>query len=228
MLQCNIKSPILLSDDPPRVAETILADPITEYAPADDVAAVAGIRERPPPGITAMPEATVTATKPKARPTAASAGDETTRYSASFDMPKFELPKFEIPKLEVPAAFREFAEKGVTQAKDNWEKLKAVTEEATDVLEDSYTKASKGATDYSLKLIEASRTNANAAFDFVASLLTVKSVAEVVELSTAHARKQFDTFSEQAKDLTTFAHKVATETVEPIKEGVTGAFRKVA
>ena len=174
-----------------------------------------------------MAEATVTATKPKARPSAAPTSDE--KFTTpGFDIPKFELPKFEIPKLEVPAAFREFAEKGVTQAKDNWEKLKAVTEEATDVLEDSYSKASKGATDYSLKLIEAGRTNANAAFDFAASLLTVKSVAEVIELSTAHARKQFDTFTEQTKDLTTFAQKVATETVEPIRDGVTSAFRKVA
>jgi len=178
-----------------------------------------------------MAEATVTATKPKARPTAASSTEssESPKFGVSgFDIPKFELPKFEIPKLEVPAAFREFAEKGVTQAKDNWEKLKAATEEATDVLEDSYAKASKGTADYSLMLIEAGRTNANAAFDFASSLMTVKSLSEVVELSTAHARKQFDTFSEQAKDLTTFAQKVATATVEPIKEGVTSAFRKVA
>ena len=36
-------------------------------------------------------------------------------------------------------------EKGVSQAKDNWEKMKAATEEATDLLEDSYTTAAKGA-----------------------------------------------------------------------------------
>ena len=179
-----------------------------------------------------MAEATVTATRPKARPTAAPSTSETSdtpKFGVTgFDIPKFELPKFEIPKLEVPAAFREFAEKGVTQAKDNWEKLRAATEEATDVLEDSYAKASKGTADYSLKLIEAGRTNANAAFDFAARLMAVKTISEVVELSTAHARKQFDTFSEQTKELTTFAQQVATETVEPIKEGVTSAFRKVA
>ena len=72
-----------------------------------------------------------------------------------FEIPRFELPKFEVPKMEVPAAFREFAEKSVTQAKDNWEKMKAATEEATDLIEDSYATASKGAADYGLKLIEA-------------------------------------------------------------------------
>ncbi len=68
-----------------------------------------------------------------------------------FEIPRFDLPKFEVPKMEVPAAFREFAEKSVTQAKDNWEKMKAATEEATDLIEDSYATASKGAADYGLK-----------------------------------------------------------------------------
>ena len=49
-----------------------------------------------------------------------------------FDTPKFETPKFEIPTLEVPVAFREFAEKGLAQAKQNYEKMKTVAEDATD------------------------------------------------------------------------------------------------
>ena len=57
--------------------------------------------------------------------------------SSAFEMPKFEMPKFDIPKVEMPAAFREFAERGVAQAKDTYEKMKAAAEEATDVLETS-------------------------------------------------------------------------------------------
>ena len=145
-----------------------------------------------------------------------------------FEIPRFDLPKFEVPKMEVPAAFREFAEKSVTQAKDNWEKMKAATEEASDLIEDSYATASKGAADYGLKLIEASRANTNSAFDFAAQLFAVKSLAEMVELSTSHMRKQFDTMTAQSKELTALAQKVTTETVEPIKESVTSAFKKVA
>jgi len=116
----------------------------------------------------------------------------------------------------------------VTQAKDNWEKMKAATEEASDLIEDSYATASKGAADYGLKLIEVSRANTNSAFDFATQLFTVKSLAEAVELSTAHVRKQFDTMSAQGKELTALAQKVAAETVEPIKESVTSAFKKAA
>ena len=50
----------------------------------------------------------------------------------------------------------------------------------------------------------------------------------MVELSTAHARKQFETVTAQTKELTALAQKVATETAEPIKDSVTKAFKKVA
>ena len=120
--------------------------------------------------------------------------------------------------MEVPAAFREFAEKSVSQAKDNWEKMKAATEEASGLIEGSYATATKGATDYGLKMIEAARANTNAAFDYAGQMMSVKSLAEAVELSTAHLRKQFDTMSTQTKELSSLAQKVATDTCEPIKE----------
>ena len=145
-----------------------------------------------------------------------------------FEMPKFEMPKFDMPKFEVPPVFREFAEKGVAQAKEAYEKVKAAAEEATDMLEDTYTTAAKGASEYNLKVIEAARANTNAAFDYARELLDVKSISEVVELSTAHARKQFEQLSEQTKELTALAQKVATETSEPFRAGVSKAFRKVA
>jgi phasin len=151
-----------------------------------------------------------------------------TTETPKFEIPRFEMPKFEVPKMEVPAAFREFAEKSVTQAKDNWEKMKAATEEASDLIEDSYATASKGATDYGLKLIETSRANTNSMFDYATQLMAVKSLSEAVELSTSHMRKQFDTLSAQSKELTALAQKVTTDTVEPIKESVTSVFKKVA
>src|SRR5271165_7387371 len=38
--------------------------------------------------------------------------------------PKLEMPNFEMPKMEIPAAFREMAEKSVSQAKETYEKMK--------------------------------------------------------------------------------------------------------
>src|SRR5580658_279575 len=158
-----------------------------------------------------MAEATIAA--PKAKPTKPG---------------EFEMPKFDMPKVEMPAAFREFAERGVAQAKDTYEKMKAAAEEATDVLETTYSTASKGASDYGMKVIEAARINTNAAFDYYGELIAAKTLSEVVELTSAHARKQFETLTEQTKELGALAQKVATETAEPIKSGMNKAMSKVA
>jgi len=144
---------------------------------------------------------------------------------APFAGPKFEFPNFEMPKMEIPAAFREMAEKSVSQAKETYEKMKTAAEEATDVLEGTYATATKGVSDYGLKVIEAARENTNAAFDFATQLMTVKSISEVVELSTAHSRKQFETVTAQTKELAAIAQKVATETTEPIKESLGKVFK---
>jgi len=118
-----------------------------------------------------------------------------------FEMPKFEIPKFDMPSMEIPAAFREFAEKGISQAKEGYEKMKSAAEEATDLMEKTYATASKGTSDYGLKVIESARANTNAALDLVGQLMTAKSYSEVVELSTGYLRSQFDTVTAQAKDL---------------------------
>jgi phasin len=145
-----------------------------------------------------------------------------------FEMPKFDIPSFEMPKFEVPAAFREFAEKGVAQTKDAYERFKAAAEENTETLETVYSAATQGSTEYGLKVIEIARFNTNAAFTFVEKLFGVKSPSELIEVATAHSRMQFETLSAQGKELAGLAQKVATETAEPIKSGVSKAMKKVA
>ena len=108
---------------------------------------------------------TSTSAAAKSKPKAVALG------APAFEMPKFEMPKFEMPKFEVPPAFREFAEKGVAQAKENYEKVKSAAEQATDVLEDTYSTASKGCASYGLKVIEANRANSDATFDLMSELM---------------------------------------------------------
>jgi phasin len=164
-----------------------------------------------------MAEATGTTTKAKAK-----------AAPGFFEPPKFAFPNFEMPTMDMPVAFREFAEKGVAQAKEAYDKMKSAAEESTAMLEDTYATATKGVTAYNLKLIECARANMNAAFDFTTEFLSAKSMSEAVELSSAHARKQFEAMSAQGKELTSLAQKTATETAEPIKAGVTSAFSKAA
>src|SRR6476469_7889021 len=165
-----------------------------------------------------MPEtAASSATKSKPKPVAVAAP---AFEMPKFEMPKFDMPKFEMPKFEVPPVFREFAEKGIAQAKENYEKCKSAAEQATDVLEDTYSTASKGCASYGLKLIEATRANSDATFDLMSELMTAKSYSEMVELSSAYLRKQFDALVAQTKELSDHADTAATETAEPIKESI--------
>jgi phasin len=138
--------------------------------------------------------------------------------AASSMLPKFEMPHFDLPKFEISTAFREMAEKSVSQAKDTYDRMKSVAEEATDVLEGTYATTTKGVSEYGQKVIEAARENTNAAFDFATKLIHVKSFSEVVELSTAHTRKQYESVAAQTKELAAIAQKTAVDAVEPVKE----------
>ena len=129
---------------------------------------------------------------------------------------------------ELPAALREIAEKTLTQAKTGYDKIRAAAEDTTGMMETTYANASKGSADYGLAMLEQARANTNSAFDYFAKLMTVKSVAEAVEVTTAHARQQFETSTEQVKELTALAQKLAQDTAEPLKSGLTSAFNKAA
>lgn len=165
---------------------------------------------------------TTSATTSKGKPKPVAIG------ATGSELPKFEMPRFEMPKFEIPTAFREFAEKGIAQARENYEKAKTVAEEATDVFEDTYSTATKGCASYGLKLIETTRANSDAAFDLMSDVMNAKSYSDVVELYSVYLRKQFDALVTQAKDLSEHAQKVATETAEPIKGHFTNALNKAA
>ena len=150
---------------------------------------------------------------------------KTAKHSAS----PFAMPKFDLSNMEMPDVFREIAEKGVAQAKDNYERIQAATQEATELLKSAYTTAAEGTADYNRKVIEIACTNAHAAFDYAHELLVVKSPSEFIELSTAHARKQFEAMTAQTKELTELAQKVTTEiAAKDWRHGDTKESRKVA
>ena len=131
--------------------------------------------------------------------------------SPPFGVPNYDMSKFDAPKIEMPLAFRDMAEEGVAQAKDNYEKIQAAAEGAANLLNNTYTTAARGTADYNRKVIEIAATNAHAALDYAYELLGVKSPSAFIELSTAHARKQFEAMAAQTKELTELAQKVTTE-----------------
>jgi phasin len=119
--------------------------------------------------------------------------------------------------FEVPEQMRAFAEKGVSQARDNYAKFKDAAESHNGTIEAVFSAFSSGAKEYSAKLMDMMKASTSANLDFAQELVGVKSPSEAMELWTAHARKQFETFTAQTKELAELAKKVATDTAEPIK-----------
>jgi len=130
--------------------------------------------------------------------------------------------------FEVPEQMRAFAEKGVSQARDNYAKFKDAAETHNVTIEAVFTSANKGASEYSTKLMEFMKANTTAALDFAQQLLSIKSPAEAMELWTSHTRKQVQTLTAQAKELSELTQKIATETAEPIKASASKIFKPAA
>ncbi len=130
--------------------------------------------------------------------------------------------------FEVPEQMRAFAEKGVSQARDNYAKFKDAAESHNSTIEAVFTSASKGASAYSAKLMEFMKANTTASLDFAQEMLAIKSPTEAMELWTAYSRKAFETFTAQAKELTELTQKVTAETVEPIKANAAKYYKPAA
>ena len=130
--------------------------------------------------------------------------------------------------FEVPEQMRAFAEKGVSQARDNYAKFKDAAESHNGTIEAVFTSASKGASAYSSKVMEFVKANTTANLDFAQELLGAKSPSEALELWTGHSRKQFETFGAQAKELVELVQRVASETAEPIKAGASKLYKPAA
>jgi phasin len=130
--------------------------------------------------------------------------------------------------FEVPEQMRAFAEKGVSQARDSYAKFKDVAESQNSAIEKMFASASKGASEYSAKVMEIMKANTTSTLDFAQELIGVKTPSEALELWTAHTKKQYEAFTAHSKELAELSQRVATETVEPIKTSTSKLFKPAA
>ena len=130
-----------------------------------------------------------------------------------------------IDPSKISESFREFAEKGATQTKEAYAKMKEAAEDATKTVEATLESAQAGSVELGLKAIEALRTNAENSLSHMEALLGVKSVAELFELQTAFLRKQAEVAVEQAKSLQETSKKVAEKVSAPGKSAAEKAMK---
>ncbi|WP_312012276.1 phasin [Bradyrhizobium sp. AUGA SZCCT0182] len=158
-------------------------------------------------------------------------GKADTKAKANTDTPNAKVDTNEKRNFDgftMPGIFRGIAEQGMVRTKDNYEKLQAASGEIADILSETYSTNAKTSADYGIKVIEIAGANTNSAFDFLAKLMDTKSLSEIMQLSAAQTRKNFEATSAQNKELWQLAQKVATETAEPIKKGLTKVLQKAS
>ena len=113
-------------------------------------------------------------------------------------------------------------------ANEALEKGKAAAEQTARSVEQSYTATVENMRDYSLKMIDMAQANADAVFELTRQLASAKAPSDITELWRAHAKKQFETLTEQTKELSALGQKIAGESAEPITRGVNQAFKKAS
>jgi phasin family protein len=129
---------------------------------------------------------------------------------------------------ELSGATREVAQQGADFAKDVSDKTKATAEETSKAAGEVYSTFASGAVDFHRQWIEMVRENTNVTLDFVHQVLGVKSPSAFVELSSEHARKQLETFAEQARHFTSMAQKLTTDMAAPMQAGMKNVLNKAA
>lgn len=130
----------------------------------------------------------------------------------------------EFPAFDTAAGdqIRAFAEKGVAQTRETYEKLKSGAEEMQKTIESTVESARGIGSDMSLKSIAMMRSNADAGFDHLEKLVSAKSVSEMIELQTAYVRACVEASVVQAREMQALTSKAAEELSRPVK----GAFEK--
>ncbi|MDC7790028.1 phasin family protein [Rhodoplanes sp. TEM] len=75
--------------------------------------------------------------------------------------------------------------------------------------------AATAAEEYRQKMFGFMKANLNSALDYAQQLSSVKSPSELVELSTSHARKQFEAMTAQSTELGLLAQRFAAWNTDP-------------
>jgi phasin len=119
---------------------------------------------------------------------------------------------------KVTESFRDFAEKGASQSREAYAKMKTAAEEATRSVESTVHSAQSGTVELGRKAFDAMRANADMSLSHMEALMGVRSVSEFFELQTTFVRRQAEATVEQAKVMQDAARKLADDVTKPGKE----------
>ncbi len=113
----------------------------------------------------------------------------------------------------------------VEQMKDTYERMRVHTEALTEVFRKTCSSAASVSADWSLKAAEAMRSNFAANLEFANNLAAAKTLPDLIEVSTAHARKQMEAAIAQNKELMALTQKLMAEAAKPLTTDLAKTFK---
>jgi phasin len=111
--------------------------------------------------------------------------------------------------FEIPATVREVAGKTVEQAKEAYYRLAEATKQAQEIVAKSTDAMTHGAKEMQEKALQYAEANIHAAFDVASKLVNAKDMKEAMEIQTQFARKQFETYTAQAQEMSRLVAQAA-------------------
>jgi hypothetical protein len=100
--------------------------------------------------------------------------------------------------------------------------------ETANRMQESAFRCADGFRDYQLKVLSATQANVNALFGYAQDLVRAKSMQEIVELSTAHSRRQFELMAEQSREMSGAAQRLATDAARPLTSDLAMHIRQMS
>jgi hypothetical protein len=121
-----------------------------------------------------------------------------------------------------------FGQSGEAAAREVMEAGEQTAKQSAQAAEQSYSAATEGVREMQLKLIDMAQANINAMFDFIRQIVRASGPSDVVATWTAQGRKQFETLTTQANELTALSQKIASSSTAPIMHSARQAFGRGA
>jgi phasin len=111
--------------------------------------------------------------------------------------------------FEVPAEMRAFAEKSVEQAKQAFNTFMSAAQHAVSTAENQTKSAHSSAKDVGEMAVGFTKRNIATSFEFAERLVRAKDAEELAALHAEYVKSQIATLTEQAKELSKQAAKMA-------------------
>jgi phasin len=103
--------------------------------------------------------------------------------------------------FEIPASVREIASKSVEQARDAYNRFVDATRQAQDIASRSTEVFATGAREINERSLQYAEANIQASFEAANRLVKAKDIKEALDIQGQFARKQFETYTQQAQEL---------------------------